>query len=178
MASGQFIVFGLSYGQIELGDIRVKAQPPDMSIRPGETYEFKLHQGELKAWEFMNRKENRPQPKKLRARFSLMSFGDGTGFTGSDGQALPQKLTERSSLGKCVDPLDGAGPPSLVWASLGGQWLSKLNQTVFTGELRAGNFFTQRQPKVSFSFPAPCHKVVAQGKVMYSPNRDSGNLVC
>ena len=91
-ASGQFIVFGLVFGQIELGDIRVKAQPGDMSIKPGETYGFPIHPGELEAWEFMNRKENRPPAKKLRVSFDLMSFGDGTGYAGTDGLALPRKL--------------------------------------------------------------------------------------
>jgi len=92
MASGHLIVFGLSFGQIEFGSLSVKAQTGDISIKPGEIYEFKLHQGELRAWEFMNRKENRPQPKKLRARFGMMSFGDGTAYVGTDGKALPRKL--------------------------------------------------------------------------------------
>jgi hypothetical protein len=150
MASGQFIVFGLDFGQIELGTISVKAQPDDISIKPGETYEFKIHPGQLEAWEFMNRKENRPQPKKLRVRFGLMSFGDGTGYAGSDGQALPQKLNQRSSLDKCVEQPNRAGPPPWDGARLDDRWASKLRIKDVTGELLAGNFFYSSQAQGPF----------------------------
>ena len=60
--SGQFLVFGLRFG--ETGDIRVKAQPGDISIKPGETYDFNIHPGQVQAWELRKYR----QPKKLRAR--------------------------------------------------------------------------------------------------------------
>jgi len=158
--SGQFIVFGLRFGQDELGDIRVKSQPGDMSIKPGETYGFTIHPGQLEAWEFMNRKENRPPAKKLRARFDLLSFGDGTGYAGTDGLALPRKLNERSSLDKCVDQPNRAGPPALEWATLWDRWPSKLSVVDFTGELLAGKFFYTNSARglsfVSNAAPQSC----------------------
>ncbi|MEK6282323.1 MAG: hypothetical protein AABN95_18350 [Acidobacteriota bacterium] len=144
-ASGKFLVFGLVFGQIELGDIRVKAQPGDMSIKPGETYGFPIHPGQVEAWESMNRRENRPPVKKLRAEFDMMSFGDGTGYAGTDGQALPRKPNEISSLDKCLDQPNRACPAPLEWATLGDRWASKLSMTDFTGEFLPVNFFIPTQ---------------------------------
>lgn len=93
-AGGYRIIFQLDFGQIEFCNFRPTEQPDsdDIAIKPGETYGAKFHLGALEAWEFMNRKENRPHPKKLRARIQLISFGDGTGYGGTDGQAIPRKL--------------------------------------------------------------------------------------
>lgn len=97
-AKGYRIVFPLSFGRAELGDIRVKAQPDDIAIKPGESYSLKIHTGQLEAWEKRNREEKRPHPKKIRVVFQLLSFGDGTGFAGSDGLALPRNPSQRSSM--------------------------------------------------------------------------------
>ena len=43
-----------------------------------------------------------PPSKKIQLRLEGLSFGDGTGFAGEDGIAVPRKLTERSSLNRCL----------------------------------------------------------------------------
>lgn len=82
-ADGHRIVFPLQYGRAELGDIISKPWPDDIPIKPGETNVFKIHPGQVPAWEEGQRKENRPQPKRMRLELQLLSFGDGTGYFGN-----------------------------------------------------------------------------------------------
>jgi hypothetical protein len=42
-AAGFRIVFPLYYGRDELGDIRTKAEPTDIPIKPGESVSLKIH---------------------------------------------------------------------------------------------------------------------------------------
>jgi hypothetical protein len=49
LVGGQEIVFPLSYGRAELGDIVIKAGPDDVPIKPGEAFVLKM--GEVPAWE-------------------------------------------------------------------------------------------------------------------------------
>jgi hypothetical protein len=48
---GRPLVFSLQYGRAELGDLVSKARPDDVPIKPNETYTFKLHPGQIPAWE-------------------------------------------------------------------------------------------------------------------------------
>ena len=48
---GDPLVFSLVYGRAELGDIISKARPDDVPIKPGETHIFKIHPGQVPAWE-------------------------------------------------------------------------------------------------------------------------------
>jgi len=93
-AAGFRIVFPLTYGRIELGDIRTKADPTDIPIQPGESVSLKIHSGQLDAWDVARRKENRPFPKRLKVEFQFLSFGDGTGYVGTGGTALPRATPE------------------------------------------------------------------------------------
>ena len=100
-AAGFRIVFPLTYGRNELGDIKTKAEPTDVPINPGESVSLTIHSSQLDAWDLARRKENRPFPKRLQVHFQILSFGDGTGFAGSDGQALPSNQPEES-VGACL----------------------------------------------------------------------------
>ena len=93
-ARGFRIVFPLAYGRAELGDIRTKAEPTDVPIAPGESVSLKIHSGQLDAWDYARKNENRPFPKRLEVKFQFLSFGDGTGYWGPDGVALPNKWPE------------------------------------------------------------------------------------
>ncbi|MGH9905654.1 MAG: hypothetical protein ACRD8U_08745, partial [Pyrinomonadaceae bacterium] len=92
---GGTLVFPLEYGRAELSEVWTKAKPEDIPIKPGATYIFTIHPGQVPAWERAVREENRPQPKIIQLKFQKMSFGDATGFAGSDGQALPNKLNKQ-----------------------------------------------------------------------------------
>ncbi|MDT4951968.1 MAG: hypothetical protein QOJ02_106 [Acidobacteriota bacterium] len=100
-SDGVGIAFLLHYGRKELGDIETKAGPDDVPIKPGETYVFSLPEITAVSWERFKRRENRPDPKKLILHFQILSFGDGTGFVGNDGIAIPHAPNERSSLDRC-----------------------------------------------------------------------------
>ena len=103
---GNEIGFAIHYGRSALGDIGTKAEPDDVPINPGETYVFRFPDNKLIDWERFRHREDKPDPKKLSLRFQILSFGDGTGFVGSNGLALPRPPNERSSLERC-EPAPG-----------------------------------------------------------------------
>jgi hypothetical protein len=93
-ADGHRIVFPLQYGRAPLGDIISKPGPDDVPIRPGETHIFKIHPGQVPAWELGQREEKRAQPTKMRLELQSLSFGDGTGYFGN--QPYPQSKRQSS----------------------------------------------------------------------------------
>jgi len=100
-AYGHRIVFPLQYGRAGLGDIISKPWPDDVPIKSGETHIFKIHPGQVPAWEQGQREENRPQPKKMRFLLQLLSFGDGTGYFGNQTYppAHPQGFASKVDFG-------------------------------------------------------------------------------
>ena len=78
-AAGSPVVFPLYYGRNELGDIRTKAEPTDVPIKPGESVSLQIHPGILNA-------------KRLEVKFQFLNFGDGTGYVGNEATALPRSL--------------------------------------------------------------------------------------
>ena len=103
-SSGSQVMFPLYYGRDELGDITTKAAPTDVPINPGESVSLKIHPGILNAWDYKRKKENRPLPKHLEVKLQFLSFGDGTGYVGSGGTALPRALPEEDGLAACRPP--------------------------------------------------------------------------
>ena len=79
----------LNFGK--LGEVIDKAEPNDVSIKPGERYVFKIHPGQLNAWDKIQPKEHRPHPRKIQIILEGLSFGDGTGLVGNDGVAIPPR---------------------------------------------------------------------------------------
>jgi len=77
---GQSLDFGLIYGRPELGDVISKARPDDVPIKPGESYVFKIHPGQVPVWEQKVREGTLPDATKILVAFQTLSFGDGTGF--------------------------------------------------------------------------------------------------
>ncbi|HKR01477.1 MAG TPA: hypothetical protein VJT09_12440, partial [Pyrinomonadaceae bacterium] len=98
---GRGIAFSIIYGRSELGDIKTRAQADDVPIKPGETYVFSFPESKQLSWERFKKREQKPDPKKLTLYFQILSFGDGTGFWGTDGLAVPRPPNERSSLERC-----------------------------------------------------------------------------
>jgi hypothetical protein len=115
--SGLPIVFPITFGRTELGDIRAIAEPTDIPIKPGETYVFQFHAGQVRAFEARNREQNRPQVKKIRMTVQLLTFGDGTGYAGNSGVLLPRQATEPSSLNRCLDPPNRSVPNAFGWGT-------------------------------------------------------------
>ena len=80
--SGPEIVFPLTYGRAELGDIVTKATSDDVPIKPGET--IILTSGNATAWEKGVRENRWPESTKFSAAIQVLSFGDGTGYWGTE----------------------------------------------------------------------------------------------
>lgn len=81
--------FVIHYGRGRLIDIETKPWPDDIPIKPGETYVFSFPAREQVDWDRFRKREKKPDAKKLILRFQALSFGDGTGFIGSNGMAVP-----------------------------------------------------------------------------------------
>jgi hypothetical protein len=95
--SGNEIGYSLVYGRGQLIDIGNRAEDGDISILPGGTYVFKLHDSYVKGWDWYRTKvEKKPQPKKITIVFGTLNFGDGTGFVGADGTPVPEKQSPAS----------------------------------------------------------------------------------
>jgi hypothetical protein len=114
-AAGFRIVAPVYYGRKELGTISTLATPDDIPLKAGESVILKIHPGQLEAWDYMRRTENRPHPKKIQVKFEGLNFGDGTGYGGESGIALPRKLPEQSNLSHCAPPQNKSGARSLGW---------------------------------------------------------------
>lgn len=80
--SGPEIVFSLTYGRAELGDIVTKATSDDVPIKPGET--IILTSRSATAWETGVRENRWPESTKFSAIIQVLSFGDGTGYWGTE----------------------------------------------------------------------------------------------
>lgn len=79
---GPEIVFPLTYGRAQLGDIVTKATSDDVAIKPGET--IILTAGNGTAWEQAVRENRWPESTKFSAEIQVLSFGDGTGYFGTE----------------------------------------------------------------------------------------------
>jgi len=108
-AAGFRIVAPLYYGRDELGTISTLATADDIPLKPSESVILKIHPGQLEAWDYMRRTENRPHPKKIQIKLEGLSFGDGTGFGGEDGIALP-RTPEQLSMDRCIPQRNKSGP--------------------------------------------------------------------
>ncbi|MCU1265352.1 MAG: hypothetical protein JWM21_1670 [Acidobacteria bacterium] len=105
---GEPLVFPLTYGRAELGDIVTKAGSDDAPIKPGETYVLKAHFGSVEAWERSVRTKRHPQATKLQAEFQELSFGDGTGYFGIHPYPLSGKQPQ--VLDNHTDRINKVGP--------------------------------------------------------------------
>ena len=76
------MVYPLTYGRAQLGDIVSKATSDDSAINPGETIVLQIR--EAPYWEKGVREGRWPQATKFTARIQVLSFGDGTGYFGTE----------------------------------------------------------------------------------------------
>lgn len=93
--------FALRYGRMAFVNLDARAIATDIPIQPGSTYIFDIPERLRKGWAMHKQRDNRPDPRNLEISFTQLSFGDGTGFNGSDAKPFPYKR-ERSS-NPCVD---------------------------------------------------------------------------
>jgi hypothetical protein len=112
-SGGTNLAFPLHYGRHELGSIENKPEAEDIPLKPGETFVLKAYDGNVRAWDIVRRKYNKPQPKKLILKFQILSFGDGTGFSGTGGQVFPETPKQKSGIGRCEQEQNKGGPKTV-----------------------------------------------------------------
>lgn len=86
--------FRLTYGARRLMDVRKLATPDDISLKPGETYVFKIPDSRVTGLEHMKRERNLPPQatNKMELEFDIISFGDGTGYIAGEKRAYVRKV--------------------------------------------------------------------------------------
>lgn len=100
--SGPEIVFPLTYGRAELGDIVTKATSDDVPIKPGET--IILTVGDTTAWERGISEKRWPESTKFSAEIQVLSFGDGTGYFGTRLYPPPDRRKAAANNDKLPQP--------------------------------------------------------------------------
>lgn len=66
----------LKYGRPELGDVARRAEPTDVSIKPGESYVFKIPENVQTTFS----KRSETETKRVVLQVEIVNFGDGTGI--------------------------------------------------------------------------------------------------
>jgi hypothetical protein len=106
--SNRTMGFQLIYGRSELVDFAAPLKPEDMPIKPGESYTLKIPQQFSLGWEQFAAKRKLPkaEPKKIKIRFGQLNFGDGTGFSFTDGSPIDihQQQSSNVSCGETKKP--------------------------------------------------------------------------
>ncbi len=97
--NGSPMGFGFYYGPGRPVTVGMRPEPEDVPLNPGESHTFKIGEREVMPWEDDLIKPDAPRPKKFKVMFSMLSFGDGTGFQGTDGTRIPVR---RSSSAQCA----------------------------------------------------------------------------
>jgi hypothetical protein len=81
--------FPLRYGRMEFIHFDTLPLPTDQPVKPGETFIFKIREQDRRGWEQHKVRDNMPDPKMVEIKFAQLSFGDGSGFNGTDAKPYP-----------------------------------------------------------------------------------------
>jgi hypothetical protein len=179
--SGPEIVFPLTYGRAELGDIVMKATSDDVPIKPRET--IVLTAGDGTAWEKAVREKRWPESTKFRAEIQVLSFGDGTGYFGTE--LYPPAGRRKAAVNDVKlpqSPKTRARPRERLIGKLGAQ--SKSSSTLKQPTFMSANFLSSEsvttaassaaQPFVTCQFPQCSPVVPWTGYVCFdNANRDA-----
>lgn len=139
--NGRAVGVPLRYGRMNFIYHDTQPLPTDVPIKPGETHLFTIPEKARKGWEWHKKNENTPDPKKVVVKFVQLSFGDGTGFSGTDAKAYPYKRGKTSALPCREGPAQGVVTGPVSYESYGLQ-VTHRNDLFFpiTGRLSAGYF--------------------------------------
>jgi hypothetical protein len=95
--NGHRVGFTLRYGRAAFVDFDARPIPDDKPIEPKETYVFKIEEKYQQSWAAYKAKEHKADPKRIEITFTQLSFGDGSGFNGSDAKPYPYRAASRPS---------------------------------------------------------------------------------
>jgi hypothetical protein len=68
-----------------------KATPEDIPLKPGESCTLKFPEQDVAGWESVKSEGVASDPLKILLMSTEISFGDGTGFSRTDGKPFPGK---------------------------------------------------------------------------------------
>jgi len=107
--NGHRVGFTFRYGRAAFVDFDARPIPDDKPIEPKETHVFKIEEKYQQSWAAYKAKKHKADPKRIEITFTQLSFGDGSGFNGSDAKPYPY-VRDKASLGSCPgtrQPFDG-----------------------------------------------------------------------
>lgn len=161
---GTPISFSIFYGPTikKRGPIDFQASPEDVPISPGETYVFRIPEFNVESWERAQKRDNRPDATKLVLSFQILSFGDGTGFAGTTGVAMPRAPRTKSSMNRCdpePSPSDSSGLQSqqAPWR----RWPAIFQTDVLPARFLLANFLSTESSEQASVKLSPRHKPAA-----------------
>jgi hypothetical protein len=94
----------LRYGRMDFVKLETRPLPDDVSIKPGETYIFKIPETDQRGWYARQAAGPVTNPRKLQLIFTSLSFGDGTGFHGTGGLPYPNRQISQAELdSRCLE---------------------------------------------------------------------------
>ncbi|HVF45777.1 MAG TPA: hypothetical protein VM936_22305 [Pyrinomonadaceae bacterium] len=91
----------LKYGRVELVDFGESLRSDDVPIKPGEVVVLSVPTNLVEGWKRGRAKGELTNPKKIEFLFHQINFGDGTGFVGTGGTAIPD-IKERGANAPCA----------------------------------------------------------------------------
>jgi hypothetical protein len=105
LPEGPPLGFNFRYGRINLTNFSESLTAEDKSIKPGESFSFKISAERVAAFERRMARISRSQSdiRRIYLFFNELNFGDGTGFTSIGG--IPVPSTTPDELPKCRDQL-------------------------------------------------------------------------
>jgi hypothetical protein len=87
----------LRYGRMDFVDFDIRPIPTDVPLKPGETFIFTIPEQDQIGWRAHKRIFKAPDPVRFELSLTQLSFGDGTGFIGSDAKPYPYKRDQSAS---------------------------------------------------------------------------------
>jgi hypothetical protein len=87
--NGRRMGFTLRFGRAGFVDFDARATPDDKTIQPKQTQIFKIEDRFQRGWAAYKAREHKGDPKRIEITFTQLSFGDGSGFNGSDAKPYP-----------------------------------------------------------------------------------------
>lgn len=92
-ARGNPLGFPLRYGRIDLIEIGTPIRPDDVPLQPGEVHVLKISEKDLEGFKqhAANMSLTQSEIKKVYLFFYSLNFGDGTGFSSTNGEFIDIK---------------------------------------------------------------------------------------
>lgn len=98
--NGRRMGFTLRFGRSDFIDFDARARPDDSTIQPKQIHVFKIDERFQKGWAAYKTRAHKADPKRIEITFTQLSFGDGSGFNGSDAKPYPY-VRDKESVGSC-----------------------------------------------------------------------------